>query len=138
CEIFQVVDRSALLATAQLSPGDGSGKAVIALHPAGEDEQMFASRVGDAVLRGWQPKRKLGTEDSLHLRAADIGSLGEACSAVEAVMIGDRKRSESEPFCFGDEVFGRRCAVEERERRVRMQFCVGNRVLGTNDLLGRL
>src|SRR5690554_5132885 len=30
CEIFQVVDRSALLATAQLSPGDGSGKAVIA------------------------------------------------------------------------------------------------------------
>src|SRR5690606_2874060 len=117
-EIVEVIDRPTLLAASQLRPGDGAGEAVIALHPSGEDEQMLSGGIGNTVLGCGQPQGQFGAEDGLQLHTAGIGSLGEARGAVEAVMIGDRERSEAEPLRLSDQIFWRRCPVKKGERRV--------------------
>src|SRR5690606_26122706 len=88
-EVVQIVDRSPLLAAAQLGPGDSTGQPVIALQTASEHEKVLTDRIGNAVLRPGQPQRQFGTEDRLHLGAADVGCLGETGGTVETVMVGD-------------------------------------------------
>ena len=108
-----------------------AGEPVVALLAAGEHEQVRADGVGLAVLRLRQLERELGAEHRLQLQR--LGGLGEAHDAVEAVVVGDREGVKTQPLGLFGELFGRGRAVEERERRVRVQLGVGDRVGGPLD-----
>ena len=58
-------------------------------------------------------------------QAQGAGGLGEADHAVEAVVVGDGQGLEAQPGRLLGQGLGLRRAVEERERRVAVQFGVG-------------
>ena len=135
-EIVEVVPRAPLLAARELRVRDRCGKTVIALFAAGEHEQVGALGVGRAAPRGRRRERvvaegQLGSEHGLHVQL--LGCLGEPHDAVEPVVVGDGEAVEAQPFGLFGELGGRRRPVEERVRRVRVQFGVGHRVGGPFD-----
>jgi hypothetical protein len=142
-EVVEIVDRAALLAAAQLRTGDDAGESVVPLYAAGEYEQMLPGRIGDAALRRGESQREFGAVHGLQtdLRRPlfrlpahhDVGRLGEPRRAVEAVVIGDRERGESEPHRLGQQVLRRGGAVEEGVRGVRVQLGVRRGVRGRRD-----
>ena len=122
-QLVEVVGRTALLVAAQLRLGDGAGQPVIALDSAGEDEQMGALGVGDAVLRRGESERELGTVD--RPQALILGRrLGEADRAVEPVVVGDGQRRQAQPHRLLHQGARLTGAVEEAVRRVAVQLGV--------------
>ena len=121
-----VADPRRPLLPRQLALADRPAEQGVALRVAGEDEEVFAHRVGRAGSRqvhGRLFQGELGTE---HGGQAD-GSrrLGEADDAVEAVVVGEGQGLEVEPGRLLGQLLGVRRAVEEREVGVAVELGVG-------------
>jgi hypothetical protein len=103
-ELGQRVDRLALLATTQVRRTERARQTGVALRISGQYHEVLTFRVGFAVLRLAQVEAELGTEHRGH---PDFASgFGEADHAVEAVVVGEAQRFETEPRGFLDELFG--------------------------------
>src|SRR5690606_11119444 len=94
---------------------------------------MLAHGVGDSALWCRMAQRQFGAEDGLQLdlrvaRPHEVCGFGEPRGPVEPVVIGDRERGETETDRLSEQIFWWRGDVEERDRRMRMQHGVGNRV----------
>ena len=124
-QLGQRVDGLALLAASQLRRAERAGQAGVALRVARQHDEVAAFRVGLAVLGLAQLEAELGAEHRGHPDLA--GGLGEADDAVEAVVVGDGQRLETEPSGFLDELFGMRRTVEEAEVGVAVQLGVRHR-----------
>ncbi len=97
-QLGQVVDRAALLVTPQVRVGHGRGEPVVALDPAGQDQEVAALRVGHAVLRPAEPQRELGAVDRAQ-PGGRVGrrGLGQHRCAVEAVVVGEGQAVQPQP-----------------------------------------
>jgi hypothetical protein len=121
-QLLEVVDRSALLVAGQLRLGDGGGQPVVALHTAGEHEQVAALGVGHPLLRCREAERQLRAED--RRQAQLLCRLGEAGHTVEAVVVGQGQRLQPEVDGLLDQDLGGAGAVEEAEVAVAVQLGV--------------
>ena len=134
-QLFEVVERTSLLVAAQLRLGDRPRQPVVALDAAGEHQQVAALGIGDALLRDGEPERQLGAVHRAQRRIL-LGRLGEAHRAVEAVVVGDRERRQTQPHRLLDERLGVARAVEEAVAAVAVQLGVrhhgARRWLGTS------
>ncbi len=123
-EDVEVVDRPALLAAVQLRAADLGGQPVVALLTSCQHQQVIPDRVGDTHLRLRETERQLGAVE--RAQGGVRCGLGEPDDAVEAVMVGDGQRVQSQPERLRDQQFRGGGAVEEAEGRVAMQFGVGH------------
>ena len=71
-QFLQVVRRTSLLVATQLSLGDGGGQPVVALNTPGQDEEVGALGVGDAVLWCGEAEGEFG--------AVDRANVGYSCA----------------------------------------------------------
>ncbi|VTR78994.1 hypothetical protein CHMI_03785 [Cellulomonas hominis] len=133
-ELLEPVRGGALGAGGQVRLGDGPGQRPIPVGSARDDGQVHGPGVGHAG-RGVEHvgaadtgdgQVQLGTE---HGGQADLARrLGEPDDAVQAVVVGEAERAEPEPVRLGGELLGLAGAVEEAERRVRVQLRVAGGV----------
>src|SRR5260370_17137378 len=88
-----------------------------------------AAEVG-VPLRALDEQRQVGAAVECDFRAGDrmyaevLRRVCELERAVDAVVIGERERRITELGCPSCELFRLRGAVEERERRIRMQLSI--------------
>ncbi len=94
-QLVEVVDRSPLLVAAQVGIGHRRGESVVALDPACQHEQVAALGVRHTVLRAREPQGQLGAEDGGQVVGRRC--LGQHRSRVEAVVIGERERVQTQP-----------------------------------------
>ena len=134
-QLVEVVDRAALLVTAQVGVGHRRGEPVVALDPARQHQQVAALGVGHAVLRTGQAEGELGAEDGRQV--VRRRGLGQHRGAVEAVVVGDRERVQAEAHGLLDELGGGARAVEEAEVAVAVQLGVRRDRGGALDRPGR-
>ncbi len=124
-------DRFALLATGQVGRREDLAQARVALGVTGEDHQMGAVRIGHAgagVRRGAGPgDGELCAEHGG--QAEGPGRLGEADHAVEAVVIGQGERGQTETHRLRGQFLGMARTVEEGEVGVCVELGVGHRRL---------
>ena len=123
--------------TGQLPLTDRSTETGVPLGPSGEDQDVLAfwigrprttevdrrlaCRAGTVRLRRGR-QREFGAENG---RQPDcFGCLGEPDHTVEAVVVGERQRFESEPGCLLGQLLRMGGAIEERKVRVAMQLGV--------------
>ena len=133
-ELVDVVDRPALRAAAQLRLPDRPRQRGVAGRVAGEHQQVGAGRVGVPDPRGDRTLGLGGGHRHVQVQfgaehggqAQRVGRLGEPDDAVHAVVVGEGECVEPEATASSASSSGRRSAVEEAERRVRVQLGVGH------------
>ena len=132
-EARHLIRGMALLATGQVGFANRAGQRRVPAWTARQQQQVVGVRIGGRLLGRAGPRfelvdtrwtqAQLGAKDRRQTERPR--RFGEADHAVEAVVIGDRQRLETEPHRFFGQFFWRRRAVEEREVRVAVQFGVG-------------
>jgi hypothetical protein len=87
---------------------------VIAALAAGQNEQMLARRIRDALLRGGKIQRQLGSE---HRRDRGVlRRLRKTREAVKTIVVRERKRLQTQPLGLLHQRLGRTRPVQKRER----------------------
>ena len=132
---IEVVARLALLAAGQVRGGQLPRQAPVAFRAAGQHQQMRAGRVR-LLGAGARPQRQFGAEDGTHVKLR--GRFGEPHRAVQAVVVGQRQRTQIQPGGLLDQLLRRAGAVEKAVRRMRMQLGVRDGGPGHPLAIGRL
>ena len=120
----QLIDGLALLLAVEVGLADGAAQPAVALGVAGEDQEVGALGVGEAVLGLGQAEGQLSAEDGG--QADRGGGLGEADDAVHAVVVGDGEGVEAQPDRLLHQLLGVRRAVQEAEVGVAVQLGIGD------------
>ena len=84
-----------------------------------------AGRAGPGARCGHQTPKHFGAEHGMHVKFR--GRFGEPHRAVQAVVVGQRQRTQIQPGGLLDQLLRRAGAVEEAVRRMRMQLGVRDR-----------
>ena len=119
----EVEVRLALLAAGQMRRGQLPRQPSVTFRAAGQHQQVRAGRIrllgaGNRSLRGCQ--RKLGAEHGAHVEFG--GRFGEPHRPVQAVVVGQRERTQIQPGGLLDQLLRRARSVEKAVRRMRMQL----------------
>ncbi len=123
-QVVEVVPRPTLLGPrGEVRRGHRAGHPVVPVLPVGQQQQVRALGVGDAVLRLGEPERQFGAVDGGDARVR-LGDLGHPGGPVEAVVVGDRQSVQAQACCLFQQVLRRARAVQEAEGRVRVEFGV--------------
>ncbi len=117
-----LADLPAAPVVTEVARGDGPAQPPVPLRPGGQQQQVFAHRVGHTVLRAGQAEAQLGAEHRGHAQLP--GRLGEPHRPVHAVVVGDGHRVQAESNSFLDQFLRMTRAVQETEVGVAVQFRV--------------
>ena len=115
----------ALLPRPHVGRAGGPAQAGVAVGIPGQDEQVAALGVGHPLLRAaGEVEGELGAEDGGHAQGGR--GLGEADHAVEAVVVGEGQRLQSQAGRLLGQLLGMGRPVEEAEVGVTVELGVGS------------